>query len=106
MRDGLYKVYFESPLGADFGVVHAVGGKIWGGDSSMFYVGSYVTSGNEITAHVSTKRHSGGHLSVFWFDNNEVDLKGTVQGDTVQFTGRAPKVPNVSFQITLTRIAD
>jgi hypothetical protein len=53
MRDGLYKVYFETPLGANFGVVHAVDGKIWGGDSSMFYVGSYVTRGNEITAHVA-----------------------------------------------------
>jgi len=106
MRDGLYKAFFETPLGSDFGVVHAVGGKIWGGDSSMFYVGSYVTSGSEVTAHVSTKRHSLGHLSVFWSDSNEVDLKGITQGDTVQFTGRAPRLLNNTFQIILTRIAD
>jgi hypothetical protein len=41
MQTGLYKVNFKTPLGLGAGVVVLENGMIRGGDSSMFYRGTY-----------------------------------------------------------------
>jgi hypothetical protein len=95
MRDGLYKVQFQNQLGSGFGVVSAQAGKLWGGDSALYYVGSFTENGNGISATVETNRHSNipGIASVFGIDNVHITRDGTVQGDTINSPGGPPMRP-------------
>lgn len=106
MRDGLYKVAFQTPLGAGAGVVVLQDGKLRGGDSSMYYVGSYSETGSQFSAEVASSRHTQGLPSVFGKDNVRISLKGTSQSDSAQMTGTSPDAPGVRLQATLTRLGD
>lgn len=108
MRDGLYKVQFQTPLGWGAGVVFAQGGKLWGGDAGLFYVGTYSQDGDKVTASVKTNRHTQnpGITSVFGRDQVTISLSGTSNGDAAKFNGKAPEAPNVAFTAELTRISD
>jgi hypothetical protein len=106
MRDGLYKVEFKTPLGAGSGVVHVQGGKLWGGDTGMFYVGSFTQSGDQISATVRTGRHTANSTSVFGQDRVEISLTGKASGDVADLIGQAPQAPNVRLSAVLTRISD
>ena len=106
MRDGIYKVQFQTQLGQGAGVVVLQGGKLRGGDSSIYYIGTYSQSGDQLTADVATDAHSSGIGSVFGVDRAHIHLTGKVTGDAAQMTGTAREAPNVSFQAILTRIGD
>jgi len=108
MRDGLYKVEFQTKLGMGAGVVHMLGGKIWGGDSALYYIGTYRLEGNRFTASVSTNRHASDPSirSVFGVDRVTISLEGVTDGDTGVMTGKAAEAPGVTFQARLVRISD
>jgi hypothetical protein len=108
MRDGLYKVQFQTPLGWGAGVVYAAGGKMWGGDGALYYVGTYNQEGGNVTGQVTTNRHTQnpGIPSVFGRDQVRITLTGVSSGDTAKLNGKAAEVPNVAFTAELTRISD
>ena len=106
LRDGLYRAAFQTPLGAGAGVVHALGGKMWGGDSAIYYVGTYNEASDQLSANVATGRHTQGLPSIFGIDRVHITLKGKTQGDTITLEGRAVEAPNVAFQVILTRLSD
>jgi hypothetical protein len=108
MQNGLYKVEFQTPLGAGAGVVFLDNGKIRGGDSAMFYVGSLSQKGEELTAEVEGKLHTNapGMSSVFGVNHTHINLRGSGTGTSATFTGRAKETPNVAFSAKLTRISD
>ncbi|MBS0536887.1 MAG: hypothetical protein JSR72_22745 [Proteobacteria bacterium] len=106
MRPGLYKVSFETPLGAGAGAVYTDGTKLWGGDSGIYYVGEYSQDGDALKATVRADRHTQGLGSVFGKDRVRINLDGTVRGDTVTCRGSSPDAPGVQFSCTLTRISD
>ncbi|KQY95142.1 hypothetical protein ASD21_07185 [Caulobacter sp. Root1455] len=108
MRDGLYKVQFKTPLGDGAGVAYLAGGKMHGGDSMIFYVGTYAEDGGQFTASVQTDAHSSvpSMASVFGVSKASINLKGTSEGDKATMQGSSPQAPGVSFSATLTRIAD
>ena len=101
MKNGLYKVEFATPADAGFGVIALNSGKVQGGDSAMYYYGTYSESGSQFTASVEVKRHSSGMLSVFGRDNLTVNLVGTSDGDDAQLTGTSPHVPGVPLKVRL-----
>jgi hypothetical protein len=45
MQNGLYWVEFRTPLGSGAGVVVLQDGNLRGGDSSMYYFGTYTETG-------------------------------------------------------------
>jgi hypothetical protein len=108
MKNGLYKVHFKTPLGEGFGVVVAENGKMRGGDSSIYYVGSYQVDGDNLTATVETDAHSRypGSGSVFGRDQVTIQISGKVAGDVVTTRGSSPQAPGVSFNATLSRLSD
>jgi len=108
MRDGLYRVQFHTQLGTGGGVVFLEAGKLRGGDSRNFYVGTYAQSGNRVTAQVTTDKHTdvSGLASVFGADPAHVSLAGTANGDFAEMAGKATERPDISFRATLKRIAD
>jgi hypothetical protein len=108
MRDGLYKAHFQTPIGSGDGVVVLQDGKLRGGDSMIYYVGSYSQNDDQFAAQVTTNVHSRppGMRSVFGRDQANITVQGTTTGDTAQMTGTSPDAPGLTFQATLTRLSD
>jgi hypothetical protein len=108
MRDGLYKAHFQTPMGSGDGVVVLLDGKLRGGDSMIYYVGSYSQNGDQFAAQVATNVHSRppGMRSVFGRDQANITIKGTTTGDTAQMTGTSQEAPDLTFQATLARLGD
>ncbi|MBD9569047.1 GrlR family regulatory protein [Ensifer sp. ENS08] len=108
MKNGLYRVHFQTPLGSGAGVVHAVDGKMWGGDAGLYYVGSYTTAGDHLTAVVTTDRHTAhnGVTSVFGIDKATINLDGRVSGDNISAKGTSPQAPGINFTAELSRVSD
>ncbi|MGV2127326.1 GrlR family regulatory protein [Agrobacterium vitis] len=108
MQNGLYKVVFKTPLGVGAGVIFAQDGKMWGGDSGIYYIGTYTDDNGNVAATVETNRHfqPGGTVSVFGVDKVTINLVGRAADNVVQAQGSSPQAPNISFSATLTRIED
>lgn len=108
MKDGLYKVHFQVPGDQGAGVVVLSGGIIRGGDSSMYYHGSYTIVGDQLKAEVKTDAHTKvpGLASVFGVDRVNITLTGKINGDTAALHGTAKESPGIAFQAVLSRIAD
>jgi hypothetical protein len=105
LKDGLYKVSFQTPLGAGAGVVVLSGGHMRGGDSAIYYAGTYTQDDNRFSASVATARHSAGLPSVFGIDTAHISLRGSIDGDSATAQGTAVEAPGVTFQVILTRLA-
>jgi T3SS negative regulator,GrlR len=106
MQNGLYKVIFETPLGAGYGVVNLLNGSISGGDSSMYYFGTYELSGTNFTAFVQVKQHSNvaGLTSVFGVAEAEIQLNGQSTDTTAQVVGSSPQAPQLRFSASLAKL--
>ena len=108
MRDGLYKIAFQTPHGTGAGVAHLVGGRIWGGDGGLFYTGSYKIEGPSFVGTVETASHTDhpGLVSVFGVNRAKVHVVGFWQGDTADLKGTAAEAPEVEFTMRLERLVD
>jgi hypothetical protein len=103
MQNGMYCARFSTPLGQGAGVVTLVDGKITGGDSSMYYSGTYSTDGSVITAKVTTGEHTDvpGMIAVLGSAATTIELSGTVSGSTAKMTGKSAQAPGVTMGVTL-----
>ena len=106
MRNGMYKVEFATPRGAGYGIVILNNGKVQGGDTSMYYNGTYQMTGDQFKGSVTVRRHSAALPSVFGLDDLTINLSGKGSDDQGQLTGTSPQVPGVSLQARLKRLAD
>jgi hypothetical protein len=114
MQDGLYKVQFQvdpqfrAPGDSGTGVVMLSGGVVRGGDSIMYYTGTYAVNGESLTADVTAAMHSQvpGMGSVFGLDLVHLALKGHVTGNTIVLGGTAREAPDIPFAAELERLAD
>jgi hypothetical protein len=78
------------------------------GNSGFAFIGSYSSKGEEIHVKVSTQRHNHDPAlkPLFGTDMITLALKGTADGDMVDFEGTALQLPGVAFKAVLTRIGD
>ena len=108
MQDGLYKVEFHTVHGTGTGVVYATSGKLRGGNSGFAFIGSYTRKGDDIHVKISTERHNAdpGFKPLFGTDMITLTLRGTENGNMVDFEGTALQLPGVAFKAVLTRISD
>ena len=107
MDNGLYKVRFETPRGNGTGVVVLKDGHLWGGDSSMFYTGTYTLDQGAFTGKLVTNVHTiAPHKpSIFGRDIVHITLKGTFSRDYGEVTGSAREVPDVAFRAELSKLS-
>lgn len=108
MQEGLYKLEFHTVHGTGTGVLYAVNGKLRGGNSAFAFVGNYSDRSRVIHVKISTQRHNPDPTfrPLFGTDMITLTLKGTANGDMVDFEGEALQLPGVNFRAFLTRIAD
>jgi hypothetical protein len=102
---------FQTQYGRGSGVIHAQGGKLWGGDATMFWVGTYTQAEGGTTASVNVNRHTKRPMSrsVFGVDRVSITISAVPAGATdenFRFTGTAAEVPRVSLTGILERISD
>ena len=102
MKEGLYRVSFETDRGAGYGVAYVKDGQLRGGDSGFYYVGTYEESNGQITAQIVTQRHgSEGPASVFGLERATIHFTGTVTGEIAKMTATAEEAPGVTLKASL-----
>jgi hypothetical protein len=108
LREGLYKVEFHTVHGTGSGVVYATGGKLRGGNSAFAFIGTYTGKDDDIHVKLSTLRHydDPAFKPLFGTDMITLTLRGTMNGDMIDFEGAALQLPGVVFKAVLTHIAD
>lgn len=107
MKNGLYKIEFEVNGACGTGVGHLTDGKFYGGDSMIYYIGSYSVENTTFQGTVKTNAHSvvPGMSSVFGINSVNIKLSGTVNGDVIQVNGTAQEAPNAPFKAKLILIS-
>jgi hypothetical protein len=88
--EGFWTVHFKGVQGLGAGVVMLIGGQLFGGDTGFFFRGTYSQQGNTMTAHVHVKQHVLGMANVMRRNEFDLELNGTMQGDTISVTGKIP----------------
>jgi hypothetical protein len=88
--EGFWTVHFKGVQGLGAGVVTLIGGQLFGGDTGFCFTGTYSQQGNTMTAHVHVKQHVAGMANVMGRSEFDLELNGTMQGDTISVTGKIP----------------
>lgn len=96
---GFWTVQFTGVQGIGAGVLTLINGQIFGGDSGMVYTGNYNQNGNNITARVHVERFTAtpAMQSVMGPNAFDLNLSGTVQGNTANIAG---EIPGTSMRLT------
>ena len=108
MKQGLYKVLFQTPLGYGAGVVVLENGRIRGGDFAMYYTGTYSLKNGVFEANVSINPHTSVPSSVSVLGTTKADLKlqGNYSSDSASATGTSPQAPGITFSAQLTWLSE
>ncbi|MDI1265854.1 MAG: hypothetical protein PS018_21640 [bacterium] len=108
MREGLYTAEFHTVHGTGTGVIYAVNGKLRGGNSAFAFLGNYTEKPDGIHVKVTTQRHNAdpAFKPLFGSDMITLTLKGTDNGNMVDFEGAPLQLPGVTFKAILTWISD
>jgi len=103
MKNGLYKVHFQTSLGTGAGIVVLRDGRLLGGDSSFWFAGRYRQDENTFTASVEMKMHMNvpGLKNVLGAPEAIISLSGAIFGDEAHMTGISPDAPRVQLRATL-----
>ena len=90
MLEALWSVEFQSSFGMHgTGIIVLETGRIFGGDSSMIYIGSYRTQNGIIHADINVKKYAQvpGMASVVVFDNFNLNVTGKPDQNNLVLTG-------------------
>jgi hypothetical protein len=83
MLKGLYKVEMHTVRGSRRGVIYAYDGKMMGGNSHLAFIGTYrEQAGGEVSADISTLRHSGDAECRPVFKTDQMTLAGSAANAT------------------------
>lgn len=103
--EGFWLVQFQGVQGFGGGAVTLVKGKVFGGDSGFLYAGSFTDQGGTLSAKIHVKRYFPGAPSVMGRDEFDLELAGTLQGNTIMAKGTVPGTA-LAFQAKLTKQGD
>ena len=85
--EGMWTVDFETASGVrNGGVIVLTGGRILGGDSGMYYVGTYSTVGSTMEGEVQITRYMGQPGMTAWGDDAQafkLKLRGAANGKEI-----------------------
>ena len=108
MRDGLYKISFQTQMGTGSGVIVLNAGRVTGGDNAAYYVGTYFMTGDRFTVDVEVHHHTSapGLRLLFAAESFRLKLEGDGVGDEAIMSGSSPDAPDVQFSAVLQRLAE
>lgn len=109
MIEALWSVEFQSSFGfGGYGVAVFETGRVFGGDSSMIYVGGYKVENGMIHANISVKKYANvpGMSSVVGFDDFNLKLTGKPERSSMVLSGYVVEDPSRNITIHAVRRAE
>jgi hypothetical protein len=108
MRDGLYRLRFQSALGWGSGVLYAAGGRVWGGDGVIYYTGTLMRSEGIVDLVVTTERHTANPAmkTIFGADHGRIVLRGPADDATIKLEGSPDDAPGLLMVAEMTWLTD
>ncbi len=105
MINGLWTVEFSSALGeTSGGVLIFRQGRAFGGNSSYYYDGGYVTEDEIISVKVSAMTYSPATVSLFGHLRNfTLILNGKIRYPSMELTGRLSTNPKIKIFANCTK---
>ena len=93
--EGLWSVLFSRGAGSYYGVAVFDGNRIFGGDSSFYWTGTYTVQNGQVNAQLDAVSHSGGAVLTvlgtaaqrFWVSLTAPAPTNPAVGTTVRATG-------------------
>jgi hypothetical protein len=106
--NGFYKVRFQVNDAVGRSVMYAHAGRMLGGNSAFAHIGSFQETDGEIVAEVRTLRHhtDPNYRPLAGTDEATLTLRGSAEGDDVQFEGTLNELPGSVFRAVMTPIDD
>jgi hypothetical protein len=101
MIEGLWTVEFRTSIGGmGFGTIIFEKGRVAGGDSGYYYIGSYTLDQDKLTGEVTIQRYNPTGVSVFGpLERGDVKVSGTIQGSSMTVSGQL--IQNPAIEITI-----
>lgn len=108
MLEALWSVEFVSNVeGAGAGVAVLETGRVLGGDSSYFYVGTYRMDGSDVRASLRVTHYAGPPNSIFGNAREfTLEVVGRPAHDSFLASGHVAENPALNIAIRLTRRAE
>jgi len=88
--EGFWTVQFVGVQGWGTGVVVYIGGHVFGGDSVAMFTGTYDQNGDAVTVRIHVKQIAQDLMGVMGRKEYDLDLAGTLEGDTLKLAGNIP----------------
>lgn len=106
MIEGFWIVQAEGKQGSTGGVAVFTNGRIYGGDSGFFYIGTY-EGDRIIKARVAVHNFDPSVQNILSVAKDyELHITATLDGDTIKGTAIVPDIPNQSMALRLTKKAN
>jgi hypothetical protein len=103
--DGLWTAKFATSQGSGSGVVTLSEGRITGGDTNYYYVGTYAAQGSSITASLRVIHFVGPLNNVFGPIRELVlSISGSIGGRLVMATAHSPSAPFLKMSLRLEQV--
>lgn len=102
MKEAFWTVEFRSGIGPQslgFGVLVSKEGKIFGGDGSFTYSGTYSVIDGTIKATVNVAKYAPGNGNILGMDNYTLEVQGKDTGDNLQLDSHPTGQPHLKLQI-------
>ena len=109
MLEALWSVEFQSSFGMrGNGVAVFETGRVFGGDSSMIYVGSFRVENGAIHSDINVKKYASvpGMASVVGFDNFNLKVTGKPDPNNMMLSGYVVEDPARKITIQAVRRAE
>ena len=107
MVEGFWIVQFEAVQGGGGGVLVLTKGRIFGGDSGYLYLGEYQADQKYLKGRVKVQQFLAGVPNVLGISGDfELDLAGTLEGDTIKATASLVTQAGSGLAIKLTRMGE
>jgi T3SS negative regulator,GrlR len=108
MLEALWSVGFITGQGLHgAGVVIFETGRVFGGDSYFYWVGSYSVGDGTITGEVDVRRHMEGLPFIFpGLEGGRVRFTGPINSPTMLLTGSLVNNPTQQIAVQFTRLAE
>ena len=103
--EGFWTVQFIGVQGWGTGVAVYIAGHIFGGDSAVMFTGTYDQQGDAVTSRIHVKQIAPNLMNVMGRKDFDLDLSGTLDGDTLKLAGNIPGT-ELSLKADLTKQCD
>ncbi|MEG6585425.1 GrlR family regulatory protein [Dendrosporobacter sp. 1207_IL3150] len=107
LEKALWLVKFTSSAGGyGSGVISFANSRVFGGDSTYYYSGSYQVRDNEIIATIHVKQHSEG-ISIFGsYPEFDLEMTGNIQQLSSVLIGYVKQMPQMRITASISKLED